>query len=357
MTFGPKKKKSKGTFKTRVAEFWKWFPDVAKRFETAAESDDPQEIVAEVGEFMESTLPGLSWALGRGENGDHSFTLTGEGLVPKQLLAAYWHSQAVELPGWTFYASRQPSSPETLKDLAIGVSEEEQVDAANFLVKTTIDEEAEQIDITAWHPALANVDEEHHFQILFLLLDEALGEFGVQTWLGEINVEPFTESVGTRSLLDLPKFIEQASSYHQWEKYPPLETYSTYEVSEQVSGPRGDTVVGSSCIPEVIFDYIENDGRATEDMLEDTGAELVYLAIDGSVFADGNEVNARTSIEDELDDALEEAHSGRTLGGATGSSQSYIDLLLLDGDNSRQIIEQTLERLQLTSRCRLINFN
>lgn len=357
MTPGPRKQRRKGTFKARVTEFWEWFPDIARRFEAAAAADDPQEVVSQVGDFMQANLPGLSWALGRGENGEHSFTLTGEGLVPKQLLAEYWQSRAIELPGWTFYASRQPSPPETLKDLAIGVSDEEQVDAANVLIKTSIDEEAELIDITAWHPALAHVDEEHHFQILFLLLDEALGEFGVQTWLGEIKVEPITDSLGTRSLLDLPKFIEQASRYHEWEKYPPLETYSTYEVSEQVSGPRGDTVVGSSVIPDVIFDYIENEGQSSEDPLEDTGAELVYLAIDGAVFTEGNEEEARSNIEDELDEALELAQSGRTLGGATGEMQSYIDLLILDGDSSRQIIEQTLERLQLTSRCRLINFN
>jgi hypothetical protein len=357
VTFGSKSKRFRGTFKARVAEFWRWFPDVAKRFEAAAEADDPQEVVNEVGEYMERTLPGLSWALGRGENGKHSFTVTGEGLVPKQLLAAYWQSQAVELPGWTFYASRQPSPPETLKDLAIGVSEDDQVDAASVIVKTSVDEEAEQIDIIAWHPSLAKVPAEHHFQILFLLLDEALGEFGVQTWLGEIKVEPIEDSTGTRSLIDLPKFIEQATSYHGWEKFPPLETLSTYEVSEEVSGPRGDTVVGSSIIPDVIFDYIENDGTSTEDPLEDTGAELVYVAIEGSAFDEGSEVEALNAIEEELDEALLDADSGQTLGGATGSKQSYIDVLILDGDKSRQLIEQTLDRLQLSSRCRLINFN
>src|SRR5689334_11828555 len=66
VTFGPKRKRSKGTFKARVTEFWQWFPDVAKRFEIAAETDDPQEVVSEVGDFMEACLPGLSWALGRG---------------------------------------------------------------------------------------------------------------------------------------------------------------------------------------------------------------------------------------------------------------------------------------------------
>lgn len=351
-----KKIRLRTTFKTRVAKFWKWFPDVAKRFEVAVAADDPQAVVAEVSEFMAENLPGLSWALGRGETGDNAFTLTGEGQVPKQLLAEYWHLQAVELPGWTFYASRQPSSPETLKDVAIGVSDEEQIDAANFLIKTSVDEESEQIDITAWHPVLEKVPEEHHFQILFLLLDEALGEFGVQTWLGELKVEPITDTNGTRSLLELPRFIEQVNNYHQWEKFPPLETYSTYEVPEQVSGPRGDTVVGSSCIPEVIFDYIENGGHTSENPLEDTGAEFVYVAIDGEVFPDGDEVDARSSIEDELDEALETALSGRTVGGATGISQSYIDLLIYDGDHSREIIELTLERLQLANRFKLVNF-
>ncbi len=139
----------------------------------------------------------------------------------------------MELPGWIFHASRQPSSYEVLKDISIGVSEQEHIDAANFTIKTSIDEENELIDIIAWHPALENVPKEHHFQILFLLLDEALGEFGVQTWLGEITVEPITDMANTRTLLDLPKFVTSVGDYHNWEKYPPLETYSTYEVPEQ----------------------------------------------------------------------------------------------------------------------------
>ncbi len=255
------KRRLRTTFKSRVEKFWSWFPEVAKRFEVALRDDDPQPVVDEVSQFMAQNMPALSWALGRGENQLHSFTLTGEGQVPKQLLAEYWHSRAVEMPGWAFYASRQPSTYETLKDIAIGVSEQDQVDAANFLLKTSIDEENELIDIIAWHPALEQVPEEHHFQILFLLLDEALGEFGVQTWLGQIKVEPITDMANTRNLLDLPKFISQVNLYHQWEKLPPLESYSTYELPEQVEGPRGDTVVGNSCVPDVIFEYIENEGE------------------------------------------------------------------------------------------------
>lgn len=356
MAAGSSRKLSRKTFKQRVADFWNWFPEVAKQFEAEAPDGDPKQVVSLVTEFMSKTMPSLSWALGSGAKGDYSFTLTGEGQIAKQMLAEYWRTRAISLPGWSFYASRQPSNYETLKELAIGVSDEEQVDAESFMLETRVNEETQQIDITAWHPALENVHEDHHFQILFLLLDEALGEFGVQTWLGEINVEPISAEGVTRPLLDLPKFIEQVKKYHQWEKFPPLETYSGYEVAESADGPRGDTVAGSSCIPDVIFDYIENGGQTSEDPLEDSGAEFVYLAIDGAVFPEGNEVDSRSDIEDELDEALTSDLSGRVVGGATGVNQSYIDLLIYDGDASRQIIEKTLKRLQLTSQSRLVNF-
>ncbi|MCC6509599.1 MAG: hypothetical protein IT423_10855 [Pirellulaceae bacterium] len=352
----PSQKRLRTTFKTRVEQFWSWFPEVAKRFEAALAADDPQPVVSEVSNYMATNMPGLSWALGRGEGDLHAFTLTGEGMIPKQLLAEYWHSRAIEMPGWVFHASRQPSSYETLKDVAIGVTDQEQVDAANFLIKTSIDEENEVIDLVAWHPSLVNVPEEHHFQILFLLLDEALGEFGVQTWLGELTVEPITDMTNTRNLLELPKFIQQVSNYHEWEKFPPLETYSTYEVPEQVSGPRGDTVVGNSCVPDLVFEYIENEGELSDDPLEDTGAEFVYISLDGAVFVEGDEVDARSNIEDELDTALAENLSGRTIGGATGVQHSYIDLLLFDGARSREIIEQILQRLQWAGKYEVVDF-
>lgn len=356
MAFASKKKRAVKTFKQRVTEFWEWFPDVARRFSEAAKTGDPKDIVTEVSDFMSHTLPSLSWALGSGDNGKNSFTLTGEGLVPKQMLAEYWHSRAVEIEDWTFFASRQPSSAETLKSIAIGVSDQQQVDVENFMVETTVNEETQEIDITAWHPSLEHVDEDHHYQILFLLLDEALGEFGVQTWLGEIKVEPLSGQGVRRSLLDLPRFIEQVKNYHQWEKFPPLDTYSAYEVSEMASGPRSDTVAGSSCIPDVIFDYIENSGEATEDPLEDSGAEFVYLAIESSVFPEGSEVDARSTIEDQIDIDLTAALSGWVVGGATGSEHSYIDILLLDGAESRRLIEKTMRRLKLSDKCELINF-
>lgn len=254
---------------------------------------------------MQETLPSLSWVFGPGEMGGHSFTVSGEGQVLKQLLAEYWHSRAPEIPHWTFYGSRQPTPAERLTDMAIQVGKQESVDVETFLLKTSVNGEAQVIDIVAWHPALEHVPQEHHLQILFLLLDETLGEFGTQTWLGDIKIEAIPASEETVALAKLPEFIDQVNKYYEWDKLPPLKSYVVYEVPSQTDTRRGDTVVGTTCIPNSIFDLLENEGKLPEDPFEGTGAELSYVAIDSAVFPDGEQSQVRGNIEDALSDALE----------------------------------------------------
>ncbi|MGB7348193.1 MAG: hypothetical protein WBD20_28470 [Pirellulaceae bacterium] len=340
-----------------MTEFWDWYQQVAQRFFDTIESGECESLTDETVSFMETHLPAMSWVFGPGENGGHSFTLSGEGVVPKQLLAQYWHSCARELPGWTFYGSRQPSRNEDLKSMAIAVSDQEQVDSETFLVKTNVDDEEQLIDIVAWHPALEIVPQEHHYQILFLLLDEALGEFGTQNWLGKIEIEPIADGEETRPLTQLPEFIDQVNRYHKWEKLPPLETYTLYRINEQREGPRGDTIVGTSLIPNVVGKFIHHQGKLPEDPLEGTGARLAYLSIDSDVFPEGQQSDVRGNIEDALDEALGAALSGRILGGAFGTDKTYIDLLFVDGSRSEAIVMETLSQLQLSGKTTLHYFS
>lgn len=352
------KKKSKQTFRERVDEFWNWFPTVATRYQDLLLDKRGNEVVADAGRKLDKLLPGICWGFGI-QNPDQrsvSFNLTGEGQIGKQLLAEYWLSQEVEIPGWTFFGSRQPSTPDSLKDMQIAFGEEQSVDADSFLIRTSVDDEAQKIDIAAWHPTYASLGEEHHLPILFLFLDEALGEFGTDTWLGEIKIDSTVPEGETRLLTELPKFIDSIQQYHHWEKLSPLESYTGYEASEQSSSRRGDTVVGTTCVPNVLMEFLNNNGRLPDDPLPGTGAEFVYIAIDASVFSDGQQVDVRANIEDTIDSALRSQTAGRSLGGAFGINESYIEFLILDGENSRRIIQDTLKELQLGGRSRLETF-
>ena len=352
------KKKPKQTFRQRVDEFWDWFPTVAPGYHQQLLGKRGNEVVADVERKLDKLLPGICWGFGveNVDQGNVSFNLTGEGHIAKQLLAEHWLSELVEMPGWTFFGSRQPSSPEKLKGMNIKVRDEQSIEADTFLLRTTVDEKNEKVDIAVWHSAFEQLGEEHHLPILFIFLDEALGEFGTQKWLGDIRIDETVAGGETRSLAELPKFIDSIQRYHEWEKLSPLDSYTGYEVSEQSSGRRGDTLVGTTCIPDIVSEFLNHNGRLTEDPLPGLGAEFVYVAIDGAVFPDGQQVDVRTNIEDTINDALRPESSGRSLGGAFGDNESYIEFLLFDGENSRTILLNTLAELQLGGRSRIESF-
>jgi hypothetical protein len=349
-------KNKQRTFKTNVAEFWGWFPTVADRFFETIEAGDCEKLTNEVGKQCDMLLPTMAWVFGPGENNGHSFTVSGEGVVAKQLLAEYWQSRAPEIKGWTFYGSRQPASEESLTGLAIAVEKQKSVDTTGFLIKTNVDAEEERVDIVAWHPSLALVPEEHHLQILFLLLDEAMGEFGTETWIGKIAIEPFEAGTENTTLDKLPAFVRKAGDYYKWQKYSPLETYTVFQIEERTDDEQPIRFCGTTCIPDLINELIANEGQLEDNPLEGTGAELVYIAIDASDFPDGEHVNFRSKIEDAVSSALQADLSGRTLGGAFGPGEALIDVLILDGENSRQIIKDSLSQFGLVDKCRIVNF-
>jgi hypothetical protein len=200
------------------------------------------------------------------------------------------------------------------------------------------------------------VPEEHHNQILFLLLDEALGEFGTSMWIGEIVIKPLSAQKATVTIDQLGPYIADKVAELGWEKLPPLEEYAVYRLPEQAEFPRGDTVVGISCIPDAIYELLECDGTLEEDLLEGTGAELVYIQLDGELFENGSESDKRGEIEDALEEFLVKHRSGYTLGGAFGTKYSYIDLILFDGDRSRDLVKQKLTEMNLANRSRLVSF-
>ncbi len=75
--------------------------------------------------------------------------------------------------------------------------------------------------------------------------------------------------------------------------------------------------------------------------------------IDGSAIPAGAEVDTRTKIGDSISEALERAGSGLVVGGAYGSQNSYLDLVLFDADDSEALVAKLLGELQLAGRSRI----
>ncbi len=331
------------TLKTRVEKFWKWYGEVASRFYQTIESGKCSDLGNEVSAKIDELLPGFAWVFGPGENKQgHSFTLSGEGVLHRQLIALYWLERAPKLQGWTFYASRQPSNwPSGVIDVG-----EKRFDPKEFWITPSINLEEEKIDIAVWHPLFNVLEERRRWTILFLFLDEVLGEYGTQQFIGKIEMTEgrLGDAIPLKELLT---YAEKAKSDAGWKKYPPGNSGVTYKCAEPHDRfLRGDIFIGSSSNFDLIREYGSAQGELV-DPLAGMGADYIFVAFDKSILPAKGEVAARGEIEDALADALKAENSGRTLGGAMGIQRAYIDLMLYDGQKSMDIVRRVLKEKRL----------
>jgi hypothetical protein len=347
-----KRKPAGMTFKSRVLQWWDWYGSVAPRFFETIEAGECPSLAGEVSEKVDELFPGLAWVFGPGAGGQgHSFTLSGEGVLYRQLLTQYWHRQAPALDGWTFYASRQPGSIEGIV-MDIGG---QQFNPIEFWLTPQVNKEAEKVELTVWHPLYEHMEENERWRVLFLFLDEVMGEFGTQQWIGEIalNNRRLAESI---PLTELRSFLDNVMTQTGWRKYDPGEAISLYQLDEPHDRfPRGDIIVGNTCCPPLLDDYMEAKGKL-EDPLAGLGADYVYVALDARILPPGEETEARGRIEDALNEALRAEASGRLLGGAHGIQNAYVDLLLFDGEESMAIVERVLREQGLPAGTRVEYF-
>lgn len=330
------------TLKQRVAEFWQWYAKNAERFYQTIENKRCSDLQPEVSEAVDRWLTGMAWVFGPGANNQgHSFTLSGEGILPKQFVAEYWLQRAPQLPGWTFYASRQPSDES--RGFTLQLDQNEKFQPSEFWVCPYVDVQEENIDIAVWHPSINRLDQRIRFQALFLMLDELLGEHGTQNWIGEIK---FSEDQLKQSIpiFELPEMIAETQKSHGWEKHPPTETYISYQLKEQeTEWLRSDVIAGSSRYFRLIGDYIDAHGPCSHP-LPGLGVDYIFVPVQTSHFPKGAEVDGRSKIEDEIMEALEGAASGLSIGGATGFKNCYMDFMIYDGDSSLKIVKETLKK-------------
>ncbi len=331
------------TFKTRIRRFWDWYAQVAPRFYKTIEDGQCASLVSEVSSKVDELIPGFAWVFGPGEGGKgHSFTLSGEGNIHRQLLTIFWLSHAPKLDGWSFYASRQPGSIQGIR-MRIG---ERDFDPIEFWLTPSIDRESQKVDLTIWHPLLKCIEERARWTTLFLFLDEVLGEYGTHQWIGEINLndEQLSNAI---PLQELPGFLKRMEADTGWKHLPPGEAATSYHSKDpQDRFLRDDVIAGSTMNWPLVRDYIKAEGNLN-DPLGGTGANYVFVAFPADFLPDGMWVEARGAIEDSLDNALRSASSGRLLGGSHGRRFAYIDLLLFDGIKSLEIVKQVLGEKKL----------
>lgn len=331
-------KKEPLTFKARVEKFWTWFAREAQNYRQVLNAERPHELVDETSLHVDALSPGLAWEYGPGAHAsEHSLTVSGEGNPHLQLLTQFWLCRAPELRNWTFHAARQPLAGQSTVLKFGGTS----FDSREVWVTPTVNKERENFDLAVWHPRLHELNDNQSAAMLFLYLDNILGEYGTSQWIGNFGFSD-TALKEAIPLNELSTFITSNASREGWKLRVPGEQGTVYRLpGPHQRFPRGDVVVGATMFPRLLEDYLASEGEL-DDPLADSGADYVYLAIEKSHFPRGEEASKRGVYEDAIDARLRARGSGRLLGGSFGTDSAYIDLLIFDGSRSLEIIETAM---------------
>jgi len=225
---------------------------------------------------------------------------------------------------------------------------DEVFDPMGFWITATPNHDSENVDLVVWHPLFGEMQEEDRYTVLFLFLDEVLGEFGTQQWIGEIKLND-QKLADAMPLHELNLFLKKVETETGWKKFPPGESWVGYQMKQpHQQFLRDDVITGSTSNYRLIQEYLDAEGELS-DPLAGTGADYVFVSFDAKFRPDGKQSEARGVIEDALAEAMKSDSNGRLLGGAFGTQNAYIDLLLFDGSNSLETVRRVLKDQNLPS--------
>ena len=334
----------------RVDRFWEWFADRGERIcRSLGPESDPRE-VHEVGAAVKAVIGIKAWLVGPGESDDGlSLTLSPEGDKHLRLLTEVWASRAPRLEGWTFYGSRQAGHGPKGK-LQVG-GKAFDFENLRFVPKPDLDRA--NVDVVIHHHGFASSGKMSAWKVAFLALDEALGEDGTSTLIGDIKIGSEPNTLGALSITEFQSQIRTWSQEHGWPLSWHFDVFTLYNRKEDaidLEAPRGDIVTGSTNHFRLIQELSGKSSGNWKFLLR-LGAEYSYLSIRADDFPEGL---SRVELESRIANCSERV---RVLGGATGVRHQYIDLLILDRTGFMEELHTWWAQSSPVSRAKLISFH
>jgi len=166
-----------------IARFWVWWADGgAAAVAEAVAQRQSEQTVALLGPQIEAVHDRLAWEVGRGSAGGNCLVVTSGGDPAVRAVARRWLRAAPPSdPTWQFADTRQPIPDVADVELEIDGT---RIDASSVQVSARVRGAA--VDVSLFHPAFAGLDERQRATATYLLLDQAVGESAVETWVGAV---------------------------------------------------------------------------------------------------------------------------------------------------------------------------
>ena len=186
-------------------EFWKWFQ---QNENTLFDFESDQERVFDsLVTQMHKVDPNLTFEFGPKKNHKREFVISADGMKASFPKVESLYATAPNLNKWTFIKFRQRREPYNIKVGSVEVLPRD--------VSVRIEQDGGKTGLTVFVAGLDSARKNDFASAAYLILDQALGEFDVETKVGFIEIrERTTVPDSAVSIYDLPKVFDQFQTHH-----------------------------------------------------------------------------------------------------------------------------------------------
>jgi hypothetical protein len=183
---------------TPEAAFWTWFVDNEPRLSALEGMQDP--VLGELAPRLKGVHADLTYEIGPERAGQRDFVISAGGLRSGFPAVESLHAAAPELDRWQwvkFRPRRKPLNDIRYEDTSVRVDD----------VRYLLAKDGDRIGVVLFFEGSSEATRTTHGNIGFLMLDEALGEFAVETQVGFVESESRESPYFARSrpLRELPE--------------------------------------------------------------------------------------------------------------------------------------------------------
>src|SRR5215469_492001 len=180
--------------------FWAWFAN--HQDELLKVQTGHEEICSQLEAQLKRVNSNLVYEFGPEKNGRREFTISADGNSDAFPAVEALYAAAPSLPRWKIFKFRQRREPVGISIRGISVEPDS--------VAVAVKKAGDRADVIIYIPDAPEDDRGVYGDIAFLMLDQAIGEYDVETRIGKVTVMPSSRLSGrTYSLKQLPKVIDR----------------------------------------------------------------------------------------------------------------------------------------------------
>lgn len=166
-------------------DFWQWWAANRDEVTAAVDAGRAPDLADRLTDAVRRGIGDVEWEMGPARTKRHALVVSAAGDRVKRAATQQWWASAPDDPDWEFFPARQPEPD--FGNLRLGIAGHDwELNDTRFDWAATDDG---RLDVTVWHPRMADVPQQARHQVAFLALDWAIGEDMVEQWVAAIDAD------------------------------------------------------------------------------------------------------------------------------------------------------------------------